>query len=97
MPTPKQRAGLSKRRPHGGYDALSAGELKALQEWRLSRRWAYRTLADEIALHAGVPFPAYTLRNALTNPGLQMYATSIYPMRKYLTGVVLARPAQAAS
>lgn len=61
---------------------LSRTHLAAFELIRLSRRWSYRKLAEEVARVCEVPMPEPTLVKALR--GGRVLDTTSYPLLQYL-------------
>lgn len=75
-------------------ETLTAAEIRAIEEFRLYRRWSYRELAADFLDRTGIEMPEVTLYKALAEPRRRLRATTIHPIRRYLSAIS-AEPAEA--
>lgn len=65
-------------------EILTASEIAAIEEHRLTRRWSYRELAEDLSARTGIPMPEVTLYKALSEPRRPLRKTTVFPIRKYV-------------
>jgi len=68
-------------------ETLTAREIGAIEEFRLQRRWSYRELAEDFTTRTGIDMPEITLYKALAEPRRRLRATTIHPIRRYLSAI----------